>query len=87
MNVPLSNYVMCRCRDPQLAVVGADNGDISSAHDVVDQMNETWPQVQGSSTMEPAHRALVTAHMDSVPLFQPKKPGSMARTFVRRNPQ
>jgi serine/threonine-protein kinase HipA len=53
------------------------------AHDVVDQMRETWPQIQASLTMEPAHRALVTAHMDRVPLFQPKMPGSRARTFVR----
>ena len=57
---------------------------LKAAHDVVDQMRETWPQIQATLTMEPAHRALVTAHMDRVPLFQPKMPRSRALgTFVR----
>ncbi|MDQ6942264.1 MAG: HipA domain-containing protein [Candidatus Eremiobacteraeota bacterium] len=43
---------------------------IDAAHDMVARMRETWPKLAADLPLDAADRALITAHMDRVPLFR-----------------
>jgi serine/threonine-protein kinase HipA len=49
---------------------------LDAAYEMVDRMREMWPKVAPGLPLDDADRALITAHMDRVPLFRSTARGS-----------
>ena len=59
---------------------------IDAAYDMVARMRETWPKIAADLPLDAADRALITAHMERVPLFRASATGTgiHARAHVMR---
>jgi serine/threonine-protein kinase HipA len=47
---------------------------VDAAREMVERMREVWPTMQEASPMTEDHRAIVMAHVDSLPLFAARSP-------------
>jgi serine/threonine-protein kinase HipA len=45
---------------------------LDAAHDMVDRMREAWPQLGEGTPLMSEHRALLEAHIGTIPLFGPR---------------
>ena len=59
---------------------------IDAAYDMVARMRETWPTIASDLPLDAADRAVITAHMDRVPLFRAPISGTgMPGGVIRRS--
>lgn len=49
---------------------------VDAAQDMVSRMKEVWPKIAADLPLGAGDRALITAHMNRIPLFSPRKRGT-----------